>query len=129
MDMRPFYPHRDAAGEARKTPHSQGSLARAARPAERATLDANYLLARGVQAGFEPVYAGRRENGVTSMDFARGLLDYGSHAYTQYVPQLVPEWLLIEPTETESQESLDASTTCRPPSIPISPGSRAHEIR
>ena len=42
------------------------------------------------------------------MDFAKRLLDYGFHAPTTYFPLLVPECLLIEPTETESQETLDA---------------------
>ena len=42
------------------------------------------------------------------MDFAKRLLDYGFHAPTTYFPLLVPECLLIEPTETESKEDLDA---------------------
>jgi glycine dehydrogenase subunit 2 len=42
------------------------------------------------------------------MDFAKRLLDYGFHAPTTYFPMLVPECLLIEPTETESKETLDA---------------------
>jgi glycine dehydrogenase subunit 2 len=41
------------------------------------------------------------------MDFAKRLLDYGHHAPTTYFPLLVPECLLIEPTETESKETLD----------------------
>ena len=41
------------------------------------------------------------------MDFAKRLLDYGFHAPTTYFPLLVPECLLIEPTETESKEALD----------------------
>jgi glycine dehydrogenase subunit 2 len=41
------------------------------------------------------------------MDFAKRLLDYGMHAPTTYFPLLVPECLLIEPTETESKETLD----------------------
>jgi glycine dehydrogenase subunit 2 len=41
------------------------------------------------------------------MDVAKRLLDYGFHAPTTYFPLLVPECLLIEPTETESKESLD----------------------
>ena len=43
------------------------------------------------------------ETGVTAMDFAKRLLDYGFHAPTTYFPLLVPECLLIEPTETESK--------------------------
>ena len=41
------------------------------------------------------------------MDFAKRLLDYGYHAPTTYFPLLVPECLLIEPTESESKEELD----------------------
>ena len=49
-----------------------------------------------------------RDYGTTAMDFAKRLLDYGFHAPTTYFPLLVPECLLIEPTETESKEELDA---------------------
>ncbi|MGB8328009.1 MAG: aminomethyl-transferring glycine dehydrogenase subunit GcvPB [Steroidobacteraceae bacterium] len=93
-----------------------------ARVGDFATLNANYLLARLQQAGFEAAYPARRaghefiitlkrqakENGVTAMDFAKRLLDYGFHAPTTYFPLLVPECLLIEPTETESKQALDA---------------------
>src|SRR4030095_11766238 len=48
-----------------------------------------------------------RDLEVTAMDFAKRLLDYGFHAPTTYFPLLVPECLLIEPTETESKEALD----------------------
>jgi glycine dehydrogenase subunit 2 len=41
------------------------------------------------------------------MDFAKRLLDHGYHAPTTYFPLLVPECLLIEPTETEAKEELD----------------------
>ena len=88
---------------------------------EFATLNANYLLARLRQAGFEPAYPTRRathefiltmkrearEHGATAMDFAKRLLDFGYHAPTTYFPLLVPECLLIEPTETEAKETLD----------------------
>ncbi len=91
------------------------------RVAEFSTLNANYLQARLRQAGFELAYPGRRAShefivtlkpqarhlGVTAMDFAKRLLDYGYHAPTTYFPLLVPECLLIEPTETESKEELD----------------------
>ncbi len=91
------------------------------RVAEFSTLNANYLLARLIEAGFDPACPGRRashefsltlrrearELGVTAMDFAKRLLDYGYHAPTTYFPLLVPECLLIEPTETESREELD----------------------
>ena len=91
------------------------------RVGEYATLNANYLMARLVQAGFEAAYPGRRAShefiitakkqkndlGVSAMDIAKRLLDYGFHAPTTYFPLLVPECLLIEPTETESKEALD----------------------
>jgi glycine dehydrogenase subunit 2 len=48
-----------------------------------------------------------KELNVTAMDFAKRLLDYGFHAPTTYFPLLVPECLLIEPTETEAKEELD----------------------
>jgi glycine dehydrogenase subunit 2 len=86
-----------------------------------ATLNANYVLARLTAAGFDAAYPRRRashefiitlkheakELGVSAMDFAKRLLDYGYHAPTTYFPLLVPECLLIEPTETESKEDLD----------------------
>jgi glycine dehydrogenase subunit 2 len=89
---------------------------------EFATLNANYLLARLRAAGFDAAYPQRRashefivtlkkqarELNVTAMDFAKRLLDHGFHAPTTYFPLLVPECLLIEPTETESREALDA---------------------
>jgi glycine dehydrogenase subunit 2 len=92
------------------------------RVAEFATLNANYLMARLKQAGFEAAYPRRRashefiitlkrlkeDTGVTAMDVAKRLLDKGFHAPTVYFPLLVPECLLIEPTETESKETLDA---------------------
>ena len=89
---------------------------------EFATLNANYMLARLKAAGFDAAYPERRashefivtlkkqarELDVTAMDFAKRLLDHGFHAPTTYFPLLVPECLLIEPTETESREALDA---------------------
>ncbi len=92
------------------------------RVSEYATLNANYLLARLKTAGFDAAYTDRRashefiitlkkqakELGVTAMDFAKRLLDHGFHAPTTYFPLLVPECLLIEPTETEAKEDLDA---------------------
>ena len=87
-----------------------------------AALNANYLAARLGEAGFELAYPKRRAShefiisfrdlakrqGVTAMDVAKRLLDYGMHAPTTYFPLLVPECFLIEPTETESKETLDA---------------------
>jgi glycine dehydrogenase subunit 2 len=91
------------------------------RVSEFAALNANYLLQRLTQIGYEAAYPKRRashefiitlkqENktyGVTAMDVAKRLLDFGIHAPTTYFPLLVPECLLIEPTETESKEELD----------------------
>jgi glycine dehydrogenase subunit 2 len=50
----------------------------------------------------------KREHGVRALDIAKALLDRGYHAPTVYFPLLVPECLMIEPTETESKETLDA---------------------
>ena len=49
-----------------------------------------------------------REKKVRAMDVAKRLLDYGYHAPTVYFPLVVPEALMMEPTETESKETLDA---------------------
>ena len=92
------------------------------RVADYATLNANYLMARLQAVGFEAAFPERRathefiitlkkeakEWGTSARDFAKRLLDYGFHAPTTYFPLLVPECLLIEPTETESKETLDA---------------------
>ena len=91
------------------------------RVAEYATLNANYLQARLRDAGFELAFPNRRashefiitlkheakELNLTAMDVAKALLDRNFHAPTTYFPLLVPECLLIEPTETESKETLD----------------------
>ena len=50
----------------------------------------------------------RRERKVSAMDIGKRLLDFGFHAPTVYFPLVVPEALMIEPTETESKETLDA---------------------
>ncbi len=49
----------------------------------------------------------KRESGVRALDIGKALLDRGYHAPTVYFPLLVPECLMIEPTETESKETLD----------------------
>ncbi len=91
------------------------------RVAEYATLNANYMMKKLQQAGFELAFPDRKathefivtlrrqakELNVTAMDFAKRLLDYGFHAPTTYFPLLVPECFLIEPTETEDQDTLD----------------------
>jgi glycine dehydrogenase subunit 2 len=48
-----------------------------------------------------------KETGVTTMDVAKRLLDYGFHAPTVYFPLVVKGAMLIEPTETETKETLD----------------------
>lgn len=91
------------------------------RVGEFATLNANYLMKLLEQKGFSVPYAKRRashefivtlrneakELGITAKDFGKRLLDYGYHAPTTYFPLLIPECLLIEPTETESKQEID----------------------
>ncbi len=91
------------------------------RVAEFATLNANYMMAEAKRRGFTLAIKNRRashefiitlknearEYHVSAMDFAKRLLDLGYHAPTTYFPLLVPECLLIEPTETEAKEALD----------------------
>jgi glycine dehydrogenase subunit 2 len=50
----------------------------------------------------------KKKKGVSAMDLAKRLLDYGFHAPTVYFPLTVPEAIMVEPTETESKETLDA---------------------
>lgn len=92
------------------------------RVAEFAALNANYLAARLKEKGFDLAFPRRRashefiltlkkqkaELNLTATDVAKRLLDYGFHAPTIYFPLLVPECLLIEPTETEDKATLDA---------------------
>ncbi|MBQ7443802.1 MAG: aminomethyl-transferring glycine dehydrogenase subunit GcvPB [Bacteroidaceae bacterium] len=84
-----------------------------------ATLNANYVKQRLCDdyllpiAGLckhECVFDGLRDKstGVTTLDIAKRLLDYGYHAPTIYFPLLFHEALMIEPTESESRETLDA---------------------
>ena len=87
---------------------------------ENAVLNANYLRARLKDAYDVPhdgpcmhefVASARsllREKKVKAMDICKRLLDYGFHAPTVYFPLVVPEALMMEPTETESKETLDA---------------------
>ncbi|MGE0533486.1 MAG: aminomethyl-transferring glycine dehydrogenase subunit GcvPB [Pirellulales bacterium] len=90
------------------------------RVAENAVLNANYLLSQvkpllpvpqGDRCMHEFVATAARlkqDQGVSAMDLAKRLLDYGFHAPTVYFPLTVRESLMIEPTETESKETLDA---------------------
>jgi glycine dehydrogenase subunit 2 len=87
---------------------------------ETAVLNANYLLARLKDAYDLPferlcmhefVLSARslkRAHGITALDVAKRLMDYGFHPPTIYFPLVVPEALMIEPTETETKETLDA---------------------
>ncbi len=88
--------------------------------AEQAILNANYL--RALLADILPTPHGERclhefvasaqnlaaEKHISAMDIAKRLLDYGFHAPTVYFPLVVPEAMMMEPTETESKETLDA---------------------
>jgi glycine dehydrogenase subunit 2 len=87
---------------------------------ETAVLNANYLLAR-LKDAFELPYDRlcmhefvlsaqglKRERGITALDVAKRLMDFGFHPPTVYFPLVVPEALMIEPTETEAKETLDA---------------------
>jgi glycine dehydrogenase subunit 2 len=90
------------------------------RVSENAVLNANYLLSRvkhflpvpqGDRCMHEFVASGaklKQEKGVAAMDVAKRLLDYGFHAPTVYFPPIVREAMMIEPTETETKETLDA---------------------
>ncbi len=86
---------------------------------EVAVINANYLLAL-LRDAYDLPYdrlcmhefvlsarALKREHGVTALDVAKRLMDYGFHPPTIYFPLVVPEALMIEPTETEAKETLD----------------------
>jgi glycine dehydrogenase subunit 2 len=90
-----------------------------AKVSQLAVLNANYLRVK-IREFLETPYdepcrhefvasaaALKRESGVRALDLAKALLDHGYHAPTIYFPLLVPECLMIEPTETESKETLD----------------------
>lgn len=92
------------------------------RISEFATLNANYLMKRLEAVGFDLAFKNRRashefivtlkkqakEFGLTASHLAKALLDEKMHAPTVYFPLLVAECLLIEPTETESKQTIDA---------------------
>ncbi len=89
------------------------------RVTEMAVLNANYIKHRLLphfdlpysgDCLHECVFSGTRQKaqGVRTLDMAKRLLDYGFHAPTIYFPLIVQEALMIEPTETESPESLDS---------------------
>ena len=87
---------------------------------EAAVLNANYLRVR-LQDAYELPFDRlcmhefvvsarnlKREHGVNALDVAKRLMDFGFHPPTIYFPLIVPEALMIEPTETEAKETLDA---------------------
>lgn len=86
---------------------------------ENAVLNANYVLSK-VGSAYDVPYGNRcmhefvasasrqKEFGVKALDIAKRLIDFGFHPPTIYFPLIVPEALMIEPTETESKETLDA---------------------
>jgi glycine dehydrogenase subunit 2 len=88
--------------------------------AENAVLNANYLMSLvkhvypvplGDRCMHEFVASARgmaRDKGIRAMDVAKRLLDYNVHAPTVYFPLIVPEALMVEPTETESRETLES---------------------
>ena len=85
---------------------------------DRAVLNANYILAK-LSDCFQPAHdrrcmhecvfngTGFGKKGIHTMDIAKGLIDRGFHPPTVYFPLIVPEALMIEPTETETRETLD----------------------
>jgi glycine dehydrogenase subunit 2 len=87
--------------------------------AENAVLNANYLMKKLKEDYFLPydvpckhefVISGEKQlkQGVNTMDIAKRLMDYGFHPPTIYFPLIVKEAMMIEPTETEGKETLDA---------------------
>ncbi|GAB4132418.1 MAG: aminomethyl-transferring glycine dehydrogenase subunit GcvPB [Thermogutta sp.] len=90
------------------------------RVSERAVLNANYLLQRvrhilpvphGARCMHEFVASAMKlkaTRNISAMDLAKRLLDYGFHAPTVYFPLIVRDALMVEPTETETRETLDA---------------------
>ncbi len=96
---------------------------RLAQIAENAVLNANYIRVQ-LQNSFDVAYneicmhecvftarRQQREQGVRALDIAKRLMDFGYHPPTIYFPLIVPEALMIEPTETESKETLDSFIT------------------
>ena len=87
------------------------------RLAENAVLNANYLKVK-VEKSFKVKYPRRCMHefvamgdiapGIHTLDIAKRLIDYGFHPPTIYFPLIVPEAIMIEPTETEDKETLDA---------------------
>ncbi|MDE7010531.1 MAG: aminomethyl-transferring glycine dehydrogenase subunit GcvPB [Oscillospiraceae bacterium] len=87
--------------------------------AQNAVLNANYLMEK-IKPAFRPAFDRlcmhefvldlgefKKETGVSALDVAKSLIDYGMHPPTMYFPLIVHEALMLEPTETESKETLD----------------------
>jgi glycine dehydrogenase subunit 2 len=93
------------------------------RVSENAIINANYLM-KLLEDYFQLPYPGpamhefvlsgslQKDRGVTTTDMAKRLLDFGFHAPTVYFPLIVREAIMIEPTETESKETLDQFANC-----------------
>lgn len=93
------------------------------RISENAIINANYLMKR-LENHFQLPYPGpamhefvlsgieQKSKGVSTADMAKRLLDFGFHAPTIYFPLIVREAMMIEPTETESRETLDRFADC-----------------
>jgi len=89
---------------------------------ETAIINANYLLSR-LKGSFKLAYSGPvlhefvltgtpfKEKGIKTLDLAKRLLDFNVYAPTIYFPLIVPEAIMIEPTETETREELDRLVT------------------
>lgn len=87
--------------------------------AQNAVLNANYLMAK-IKGTFTPAFDRicmhefvldlskfKKDTGVSALDVAKTLIDYGMHPPTMYFPMIVHEALMLEPTETESRQTLD----------------------
>ena len=105
-----------------------------------AVLNANYLKARvggryrvpyseGTMHEFVASGDFLRKHGVRTFDVAKALLDYGVHAPTVYFPLTVREALMVEPTETESKETLDAFAEALLEIADAAEAGRAEELR
>lgn len=87
--------------------------------AKNAVLNANYMMNQ-LSDLYDIPYSGicmhefvmtlgkvKKETGMTALDFSKAILDYGMHPPTMYFPMTISEALMVEPTETESKETLD----------------------
>jgi len=93
------------------------------RVSENAIINANYLM-KELESHFQLPFAGPRmhefvlsgskqkEKGVSTAEIAKRILDFGFHAPTVYFPLIVREAIMIEPTETESKQTLDRFARC-----------------